>query len=102
MEVGNTAENESNKWRNLGLGIVFDAIGMLSFGIPILGEVTIDVIWAPISGFLLAKLYKGTAGKIGGVISFVEEIFPFTDVIPTFTLMWCYTYLFKKEPKRLN
>ena len=65
---------------------------MLSFTIPVVGEFS-DVIWAPISGFILMRMYKGTAGKVGGVISFLEESFPFTDIIPTFTLMWIYTYV---------
>ena len=43
----------------------------------------------------MTKMYKGTKGKIGGIISFFEEIFPFSDIIPTFTLMWIYTYIIK-------
>ena len=85
----------ANKNRNLVLGIAFDLIGMLSFTIPFIGEFS-DVIWAPLSGILLTKLYKGTAGKVGGVVAFLEEIIPFSDIIPTFTLMWIYTYVFKK------
>ena len=30
-------------------------------------------------------------------ISFIEEIIPFSDFIPTFTIMWFYTYLFHKK-----
>lgn len=60
-----------------------DAIGMIP--IPFL-----DFIWAPISGFIMTKLYKGTKGKIAGFINLLEEISPFLDVIPTFTLM-CIT-----------
>ncbi|KDN56251.1 hypothetical protein FEM21_08030 [Flavobacterium seoulense] len=78
------------------MGIIFDIIGMLSFTIPFLGEFS-DVVWAPISGFLLAKMYKGRVGKIGGIISFLEELFPLTDIIPTFTLTWIYYYVIKKE-----
>lgn len=85
-----------NRYKKLFLGIVFDAIGMLSFSIPFIGEFS-DVVWAPVSGFILTRMYKGGVGKVGGVISFVEELFPFTDVIPTFTLTWIYFYLIKKE-----
>jgi hypothetical protein len=44
----------------------------------------------------MTKMYKGTSGKIAGIISFLEEILPL-DIIPTFTIMWIYTYLIKKE-----
>ena len=86
----------THKQRNLILGILFDLIGMMSFTIPLIGEFS-DVIWAPVSGFLLAWMYKGKSGKIGGIFSFIEEAIPFTDIIPTFTIMWFYTYYFKKK-----
>lgn len=89
---------QAEKQRNLYLGLLFDAIGMLSFTIPLVGEFS-DVVWAPLSGMLVAWMYKGKAGKIGGIFSVIEEAIPFTDVIPTFTLMWIYTYYFNK-PKR--
>jgi hypothetical protein len=86
----------STKKRNLFLGIFFDAVGMLSFTVPMVGEFS-DVIWAPVAAYLMIRMYKGTVGKVGGVIAFVEEIVPFTDFIPSFTLMWFYNYLIKKE-----
>ena len=86
----------SNKTTKLILGIVFDLIGMLSYLIPGIAE-TLDIVWAPISGFLLVAMYKGYTGKVAGIIGFLEEILPFTDVIPTFTLTWIYQYIFKKE-----
>ena len=88
--------NENHKQRNLFLGILFDLIGMLSFTIPFLGEFS-DVVWAPISAILMAYMYKGTIGKIGGILEFIEEALPFTDFIPTFTLTWIYTYVFQKQ-----
>lgn len=84
-----------HKLRNLFLGIIFDGIGFLSLLIPFLGEFS-DVIWAPLSGLLIAWMYKGVLGKIGGVFSFTEEILPFFDFIPTFTILWIYKYLLKK------
>jgi hypothetical protein len=86
----------SNKTGKLILGIVFDIIGMLSYIFPGLGELT-DAVWAPVSGILLATMYKGTTGKVAGFIGFAEEALPFTDVIPTFTLTWIYQYIIKKE-----
>jgi hypothetical protein len=86
----------STKKRNLFLGILFDAVGMLSFMVPMVGEFS-DVIWAPVAAYLMTRMYKGTLGKVGGVVAFLEEIFPFTDFIPSFTLMWVYNYIIKKE-----
>jgi hypothetical protein len=88
--------DERHRQRNFWLGVLFDILGMVSFTIPVIGEFE-DVVWAPVSGLLLAWMYKGKAGRIGGAFSFLEEIFPFTDVIPTFTLMWFYTYYWKKK-----
>lgn len=96
MEEKIQKEQISNKKRNLILGIAFDAIGMVSFSIPLIGEFS-DVVWAPVAGFLMTRMYKGTVGKVGGIFAFLEEIIPFTDVIPSFTLTWIYNYWIKKE-----
>ena len=85
-----------NKYTLLFLGVLFDVIGMLSFAVPGVGEFS-DVIWAPLASFLIYKMYKGTEGKIGGLVTFVDEIMPGLDVIPTFTLMWIYKFLIKKD-----
>jgi hypothetical protein len=39
-------------------------IGMLSFTVPFIGEFS-DVIWAPLAGYLMTWMYKGTGKKIG-------------------------------------
>jgi hypothetical protein len=90
------SKNKSEKKTKLFLGIVFDLIGMLSYVVPVFAEST-DIFWAPISGFIMVAMYKGTTGKVAGIISFVEEAFPFIDFIPTFTLTWVYKYVIKKE-----
>lgn len=90
----NSKSNTNTKTRDLVLSIIFDLTGMLSFAIPILGELA-DIVWAPIAGILLAKMYKGYAGKIGGFIVFIEELMPGLDIIPTFTLTWIYVYMIK-------
>ena len=89
-------KNKSKATRDLILGLLFDGIGMLSFSIPLLGEFS-DVIWAPLSAYLMTRLYKGNSGKVAGIFSFLEELLPFTDVIPSFTLMWMYIHVFKKN-----
>lgn len=68
-DINSVAHNE-NKFRNLIFGLFFDGIGMLSFTIPLIVEFS-DVVWAPLSGFLMMWLYKGLIGKIGGTISFL-------------------------------
>jgi len=73
--------------------ILLDIVGMASYFIPALGEFA-DVVWAPISGLLFFKLFGGRFGLIGGVLNFLEEIIPFTDIIPSFTIAW---FIRKKE-----
>lgn len=85
-----------NKYTLLIAGVFFDLIGMMSFVVPGVGEFS-DVIWAPLASFLIYKMYKGTEGKIGGLVTFVDEIMPGLDIIPTFTLMWIYKFFIKKE-----
>lgn len=89
------AEEKDNKYRKLLLGLILDGIGMLSFVIPGIGEFS-DVIWAPVAGWLMTRLYRGRVGQAAGLIAFAEELIPGMDVIPTFTLTWIYTYLLAK------
>ena len=88
-------KSRSDKKSKLILGIIFDLVGMLSYIVPVFAEAT-DIFWAPISGFIMMAMYKGTTGKVAGIISFIEEAFPFIDFIPTFTLTWMYKYIYKK------
>ncbi|RZN82674.1 MAG: hypothetical protein EVB11_07440 [Winogradskyella sp.] len=84
------------KYSKLLLSLFLDAMGYISFIIPGIGEFS-DIIWAPLAGFIMTKLYKGKTGRIAGVIAFLEEAFPFSDVVPTFTVMWFYTYILNKK-----
>ena len=85
---------KSDKTSKLILSLLFDGIGMLSYVVPIFAEVT-DLFWAPISGILLMTMYRGTIGKLAGVFGFIEELVPFIDFVPTFTITWFYTYVIK-------
>lgn len=96
IQIENVTPTKSNKKIKLVLGIIFDIIGMLTYIWPGVAEF-IDIVWAPISGLLISKMYKGSVGKAAGVFSFLEEILPGTDLIPTFTLTWIYVYVIKKE-----
>lgn len=87
----------SKKYKLLILSILFDGIGMLSFIIPGIGEF-FDIIWAPISAYAFTKMYKGKIGRIGAVISFIEEAGILgSDFIPTFSLVWIYKFVWRKE-----
>jgi hypothetical protein len=69
--------------------LAMDAIGMLTFAIPGMGEFG-DILWAPISAIIFYASFGGKKGALGAVFSFMEEILPFLDFIPTFTIGWLY------------
>ncbi len=52
------------------------------------------MIWAPLSGIVFFSLFGKRLGVFGGMFSFVEELLPGMDFIPTFTIAW---YMRKKE-----
>ncbi len=85
-----------NKYKKLAIGLVLDAFGYASFAFPLL-----DIVWAPLSAYFMTKLYEGRKGKIAAAITFIEEAMPFLDVIPTFTLMWLYTYVFENKKETI-
>ncbi len=84
--------NGLTKKNKLIYSVVFDLLGMVSYVFPF-----VDVFWAPISAYLMVKMYDGYVGKIGGIISFVEEAVPGFDFFPSFTLTWLYVYKWKKH-----
>lgn len=78
-------------------GLAFDMIGMATIAIPLVGPF-LDLLWAPYAAGKMREMYPGNKGKIASVLVFIEEILPWTDVIPTFTFMYLYTYVWKKQP----
>ena len=84
--------NTKSKTKKLAYSLIFDALGYVSFIFP-----PIDIICAPLAAYLMTRMYEGTTGKIAGAVAFIEEALPGFDIIPTFTLMWLYTFVF--EPK---
>jgi len=64
-----------SKYKLLFYGLIIDAVGILtsSWVLPVIGDFA-DIIWAPL-----------------------EEIIPGLDIIPSFTLMWFYTYVISKS-----
>ena len=67
--------------------ILLDLIGIIPAFIPFLGE-WIDIIWAPLSAYIFLKMYGEKIGKYGSIIQFVEELIPFADFCPTFTIAY--------------
>jgi hypothetical protein len=84
--------NRLNKQTSLLLCVLMDIVGYATYSIPVLGELG-DIVWAPISAVIFFKLFGGWKGVLGGAFSFAEELLPFTDFIPTFTLAWLVRYL---------
>lgn len=73
-----------------------DLLGSATYLLPGLGE-WFDILWAPVSALIFFKSFGGKVGRIGSIINFTEEILPFTDIIPTFTIAYLYNRYFKKE-----
>ena len=87
---------KNNKYKLLRKGIIYDIVGMASAFIPLIGPF-LDILWAPYAAKKMGDMYEGNTGKIASWIVFVEEILPFTDFVPTFTLMCIYTFVFSSE-----
>lgn len=96
VEVTSSQNKKQATTGKLIIGILFDLIGMGSYAIPFLGE-GIDIVWAPIAAFTMSMMYKGTVGKVAGILTFIEEAFPGLDFIPSFTLTWLYEYYLDKK-----
>jgi hypothetical protein len=71
----------------LAFCIIMDAIGVFTYALPILGEFG-DIVWAPLSAYIFYKSFGGSKGLIGGIFNGLEEIIPYTDFIPSFTIMY--------------
>ena len=85
---------------SLPLCILMDVLGYASFAIPGLGEIS-DVLWAPVSAFIFYRTFGGAKGAFGAVFNFAEELLPFTDFIPSFTIMWIWQYVTSRQPGKV-
>ncbi|CAE7570264.1 unnamed protein product [Symbiodinium sp. CCMP2456] len=79
----------SDKWLLLAACLLIDFIGMASYLVLLLGEVT-DIMWAPFAGFLLQYLFGSWLVSSLGAL---EEFLPFTDILPTATLAWAICHV---------
>lgn len=76
-----------DKYKKLVRCLILDGIGMLSMAIPVIGPF-LDIIWAPIAASISYKMFGNKRGKYTSMITFIEEILPATDIIPSFTIFW--------------
>lgn len=72
--------------------ILIDLIGDGSLLIPGAGDAS-DFLWAPLSAVLVRLLY---GNNVLAAVAFLEEILPFTDVIPTATIAFVLEVFFRK------
>jgi hypothetical protein len=83
-----TKVNSPTETPNLGkllLCLTIETIGTRSQLVPIIGELT-DFVWAPIAALTLRSIFQGR--NVVFALEFVEELLPFTDVLPLATICW--------------
>lgn len=90
-----------HKYKKLIKCLALDAIGMGSLAIPVVGPF-IDVIWAPIAASISYKMFGERKGRYTSLITFIEEILPATDVIPSFTIFWFLFDFLKLRKEKPN
>jgi hypothetical protein len=71
------------------IALLIDMIGVMSYLIPSFGEL-FDAFWAPLSSLLVFLLFGKKLSWAS--FTFFEELFPFTDLIPSATLAWYFRY----------
>jgi hypothetical protein len=74
---------------------------MVSLYIPVVGPF-IDALWAPVAAGISFKMFGEKIGKYTSLITFIEEIFPFADIVPSFTIFWFLFDLLKIGSKKNN
>jgi hypothetical protein len=84
LEVPPDLRGTQPDWTKLAVCIAVDLIGSSSEVIPLVGELS-DILYAPIAATILRSLY---GSNIVFALEFVEEILPFTDILPLATICW--------------
>jgi hypothetical protein len=93
-------ENERLKKYNrikklkLVAAVIIDLVGLTTYVVPGAAE-GIDMVWGPISGFLIYMLFPNR--KRMAIAGAIEEMLPFTDFIPTAYLAWRLDYVKDKN-----
>jgi hypothetical protein len=78
-------------WSKLMLSLLIDLIGSASYLIPVVGE-GLDLAWAPTQTILIMAMYDITTPNLK-YASFVEEVLPFTDIVPSATIGWACEFV---------
>jgi hypothetical protein len=78
----------------LALCVAIDLVGDSSFLIPGFGEAE-DIVWAPISSFLLYTIFGSTGIA---ALDFTKEILPFSDLMPVATIAWLLQNYYSGAP----
>lgn len=73
--------------------LTIDTLGTSSEFIPFVGEIT-DLAYAPFAS-LLFKNYLFPGSNVVFALEFVEEILPFTDILPLATICWVVDTFFR-------
>lgn len=98
--VNITSETEKayqqEKSSKLMLSILMDAAGMATFLVPGIAEFA-DLAWAPIAAVTNFLMFRGATGIAGGAGTFLEELLPGTDWIPSFTITWGMKYIVREN-----
>ena len=85
------------KQPSLLLCVILDIIGCGFYIVPGIGQI-FDMVWAPVSAVIFLILF-GRKAAFGAAFSFVEEVIPGVDIIPTFTIAWVVRYVTNKMKK---
>lgn len=72
------------------VSLTVDFIGSMSYLLPVVGE-GFDVAWAPISMILVGAMYDESSPHLK-YVALMEELLPFTDIVPSATLGWMKEY----------
>mmetsp|Transcript_6314 Transcript_6314/g.17624 ORF Transcript_6314/g.17624 Transcript_6314/m.17624 type:complete len:554 (-) Transcript_6314:30-1691(-) len=74
----------TSMWGKLAVSLFIDLVGSSSYLLPVVGE-GLDIAWAPIQTVLIMAMYNTVTPNLK-YVSFIEEILPFTDIVPTATI----------------
>lgn len=98
MNFTHKTHKPTNKYVQLLLCIILDLVGLISYFFIGIGEFS-DIIWAPIASIISYKMFKYQTGWQGALFTFVEEILPVFDFIPSFTINWIIAHLILRNKK---
>mmetsp|Transcript_90961 Transcript_90961/g.241596 ORF Transcript_90961/g.241596 Transcript_90961/m.241596 type:complete len:125 (-) Transcript_90961:71-445(-) len=91
------AESLHNEPRTLlVVSLIVDVVGMMSFLILLSGQMT-DMLWAPLSGLFLHFFFGSFLMTSLGC---VEELLPFTDLVPSASAAWALAHCESLGPLR--